>query len=63
VGLKGFIIGGARISEKHANFIENMGNATAQDIEDLIKLAQNKVRDIKRIELHTEIKIIGDKIG
>ena len=45
-GLKGFTIGGARFSDKHANFIENMGNASADDIEQLIYLAQKKIREL-----------------
>ena len=58
-GLKGYTIGGAQISEKHAGFIINKGNATAQDVLDLVKYATEKIYEKynKRIEL--EIKIIG----
>ena len=60
-GLKGFTIGGARFSDKHANFIENMGNASADDIEQLIYLAQKKIRELNDIDLQIEVKILGDK--
>ena len=58
-GLKGYSIGGAQISEKHAGFIINKGNATAQNVIDLAKFAADKVYEKfgKKIEL--EIKIIG----
>ncbi len=59
-GLKGFMIGDAKISEKHANFIINLGDASAFDIEELISYTIKKVLDITEIRLETEIKIIGD---
>jgi len=59
-GLKGFTIGGAQISKKHANFIINLGDATACDIEELIRFTIKKVLDVKNIYLETEIKIIGE---
>lgn len=59
-GLKGFTIGGAQISKKHANFIINLGNATAKDIEQLINYTIIKVLEVKNILLETEIKIIGE---
>lgn len=60
-GLKGYTIGGAKISEKHAGFIINTGNATAQDVLDLVKYVKDKVYEKfgKKIEL--EIKILGEK--
>lgn len=60
-GLKGYSIGGAQISEKHAGFVINTGNATAQDVLDLVKYAQEKVYEKfgKKIEL--EVKILGEK--
>mgnify|MGYP000256282260 CR=1 FL=1 len=60
-GLKGTRIGGAVISEKHANFIINDNNATASDIEALIQLIQKTVKNKKDILLQTEVKIIGEK--
>lgn len=60
-GLKGFSIGGAVVSQKHANFIINhQGSATAADIEALIHLVQTKVREQTTIELMREVHIIGD---
>jgi UDP-N-acetylmuramate dehydrogenase len=59
-GLKGMRIGGAMISEKHANFIVNTGNASARNILDLIFLAQSKVKEQTGIELEPEIKIVGN---
>ena len=62
-GLKGFQIGGAQISEKHANFIINLGNASALDIEKIIIYIQKVVYEKKNIQLKREIKIIGEEIG
>ncbi|HAT6936973.1 TPA: UDP-N-acetylmuramate dehydrogenase [Legionella pneumophila] len=60
-GLKGVSIGGAVVSEKHANFIINhQGTATAANIEALIHLVQTKVREQTSIELMREVHIIGD---
>lgn len=59
-GLKGFCIGGAMVSPKHANFIVNTGNANATDIETLILLVQDKVKKETGIELIQEVRIIGD---
>ena len=59
-GLKGKRIGGAVISEKHANFILNDQSATANDIESLIKEIQKSVLEKHDVELHTEVRIIGD---
>lgn len=60
-GLKGYSIGGAKVSEKHAGFLINTGNATAKDIIELVKYVQDKVYEKfgKKIEL--EIKILGEK--
>ena len=57
-GLKGFCIGGACVSEKHANYIINQNNASAMDIEDLIAHIQNTIKDKHNVELETEIIII-----
>lgn len=60
-GLKGRAIGGARISERHANFIVNpAGAGSAADIEALIDLAQRTVRDKFSVELVREVRIVGD---
>ena len=60
-GLKGKRIGGAVVSEKHANFIINDQQATAGDIEALIELIQNTVQEQTGVALRTEVKIIGDR--
>ena len=57
-GLKGFCVGGACVSEKHANYIINHDNATAADIENLINHIQNTVKSLHNVELETEIIII-----
>lgn len=58
-GLKGTRYGGAKISEKHANFIVNMGNAKATDVLALIDLARDAVKKKFGIVLELEIKLIG----
>ena len=57
-GLKGFCIGGACVSEKHANYIINQNNASAMDIENLIAHIQNTIKDKHNVDLETEIIII-----
>jgi len=59
-GLKGYTIGGAVVSEKHANFIENRGDATAVDIERLIAHIQSEVKAQFGIELQPEVCRIGE---
>lgn len=58
-GLKGMRIGNAKISEKHANFIVNLGNATANDVLRLIDTAQKTVLRKYSVKLKLEIRIIG----
>lgn len=58
VGLKGYQIGGAKISEKHANFILNVKNAKAKDVLKLINLAKKKVKEKFNIKLKEEIEIV-----
>ena len=60
-GLKGFCIGGACVSELHANFIINTGDATAADIESLIEAVRDKVCAAQGVKLEAEVRIIGDK--
>ena len=59
-GLKGFRIGDASVSEKHANFIINHGAARAADVEALILHVQRTVKSFHGIELHTEVRIVGE---
>lgn len=60
-GLKGYRIGGAEVSTVHAGFIVNTGNATSQDILDLVKYVQTKIRETYDIEIEPEIKILGEQ--
>jgi len=59
-GLKGRALGGAMISEKHANFIVNTGHARAADIETLIETAHSAVLEKFGIDLEREVRIIGE---
>lgn len=59
-GLKGFRIGGAQVSPKHANFIINVDGASAADIEQLITHVQDRVRDRHGVELIHEVRIVGE---
>jgi UDP-N-acetylmuramate dehydrogenase len=59
-GLKGYRIGDASVSQKHANFIINHGNASAADIEALIEHVQKTVAESTGIHLATEVRIVGD---
>ena len=58
-GLKGHVIGGARISEVHANFIENAGNARSADVAALIALARTRVRERFDVDLEHEVQLLG----
>jgi UDP-N-acetylmuramate dehydrogenase len=58
-GLKGFSIGGAKISEKHANFIINTGEASATDIFNLMHIIQQEVQKRFGIQLEPEVHILG----
>lgn len=58
-GLKGFSIGGAEVSSKHANFIVNTGRATAADVTKVIVHVLNQVRGRHGIELRPEVKFLG----
>lgn len=60
VGLKGYQIGGAQVSVRHANFIVNTGGARAADVVELIDLVQSKVLQSTGIELVPEILFVGD---
>ncbi|MFI5212256.1 MAG: UDP-N-acetylmuramate dehydrogenase [Ignavibacteria bacterium] len=58
-GLKGTIYGGAMVSAKHANFIVNYDNATANDVIELVKIIRKTVRERTGIDLEMEVKLIG----
>src|SRR6202045_3635792 len=59
-GLKGFRIRDASVSDKHANFIINHGRALAADIEAVIEHVQRTVARVHGVELHTEVRIVGE---
>lgn len=59
-GLKGAVSGGARISPKHANFIENFDRARARDVLRLVDMARGAVRTRTGIELELEMKVVGE---
>lgn len=60
-GLRGLRFGDAQVSEKHCGFVVNLGNATCNDVLNLIKVIQKTVRDKFGVELKTEVKIIGEE--
>lgn len=59
-GLKGYRVGGAVVSDKHANFILNDGGASAADIERVIEHVRNTVERERGVRLRTEVRIVGD---
>lgn len=60
-GMKGFQIGGARVSDKHCGFVINAGNATARDVRDVISEIQRRVKDKFRVDLEPEVVFLGWK--
>jgi UDP-N-acetylmuramate dehydrogenase len=60
-GLRGVTLGGARVAERHSNFIVNGGAATARDILRLIELIRKRVREVSGIELEPEVRIVGEE--
>jgi UDP-N-acetylmuramate dehydrogenase len=61
-GLKGKRLGGAQVSEKHANFIINTGNASASDIETLLLQVQGTVEQLQGVRLEPEVRIVGETL-
>lgn len=59
-GLKGRIVGGAKISEKHPNFIVNFNNAKAKDVVELVEIAKKKIREKFQITLEEEIMYVSN---
>lgn len=60
-GLKGKQIGGAKVSEKHAGFIVNTGNATSQDILELIEFVKNTVYEKTGKKIELEVEVVGEE--
>lgn len=60
LGLKGFAVGDAQVSEKHAGFLINNGRATCADMLRLISEVQQRVKDAYGVDLHTEVQIVGE---
>ena len=60
-GCKGLTVGGAQVSEKHAGFVINIGDATAEDVEELIRQVQKRVLDQSGVMLEPEIKMTGER--
>jgi len=59
LGLKGYSVGGAMVSEVHANFVVNTGNATAADVIELVRQVREAVEDAHGIELKPEVRFLG----
>ena len=60
-GLKGYKVGGAQVSEKHAGFIVNVDNATAKDVIELTDYIKEKIEEKFGKKINLEIQIIGEK--
>ena len=58
-GCRGLTVGGARFSEKHANFVENMGEATTADVVALMAEGRRRVRELTGVELEPEVQFLG----
>ncbi|TXG75982.1 UDP-N-acetylmuramate dehydrogenase, partial [Candidatus Dojkabacteria bacterium] len=61
-GLKGVQIGGAKVSEIHANFIVNVGGASSRDVEELISLIQSRVQERTGVFLRPEVRVIDGSL-
>jgi UDP-N-acetylmuramate dehydrogenase len=59
-GLKGKVVGGAMISDKHANFFVNVNNATAHDVKTLIDIAHDTVKEKFEVDLELEVELVGE---
>ena len=57
-GLKGYTVGGAQVSEKHAGFIVNKGGATASDVLELIEHIKSVIKEREGVDIETEIRVI-----
>ncbi|MBT0663798.1 UDP-N-acetylmuramate dehydrogenase [Geobacter pelophilus] len=59
-GLRGAVVGGAQVSEQHANFLVNRGGATARDFLELATVIKERVRLVSGVELEEEVRIVGE---
>ena len=59
-GLKGFRMGQAMVSDRHANFILNLGKATAEEILNLMEWVERRVYEEKGISLEREVRVVGE---
>ena len=59
-GLKGTMVGGAQVSQLHANFIVNINNASARDVLELIDVVKQRVKEAFGIDIETEVIVIGE---
>ena len=57
-GLKGFTVGGAQVSEKHAGFVINIGGATCSDVLELVHQVQLRIMDQFGVELEMEVRVL-----
>ncbi len=62
LGLKGTRVGDAMVSDVHANFFVNLGHATARDVLGLIEQVRSRAREVRGIELETEVEIVGEDL-
>lgn len=60
-GLKGFSVGGAQVSEKHAGFVVNKGGATCADVLELVRQVHDRVRNQTGVELEMEVRVLGEQ--
>lgn len=59
-GMRGFTVGGAQVSEKHSGFVINTGDATAADVQELIRQVTDKIKKDTGVEMEPEVKRIGE---
>jgi UDP-N-acetylmuramate dehydrogenase len=59
-GCRGLRVGGARFSEKHANFVENLGDATTADVLELMAEGRRRVHESFDVELEPEVQLLGE---
>jgi UDP-N-acetylenolpyruvoylglucosamine reductase len=62
LGLKGTRVGDAMVSDVHANFFVNLGNATARDVLQLIELVRQRAREARGVELEVEVEVLGEDL-